>query len=149
MTLTRDMIVAEAREWVGTPFHWQQSVKRHGCDCKGLLVGVARELGMPEADALASLRMDYRKDFKAAVLLEGLKATLREVGFAEPGDILAMEVGARGTGPRHLGILTPGNRLVHCYGEGPLKKVIEVPVGRSRRIHSFWTWPSLGATNGG
>jgi hypothetical protein len=50
MTTAADF-VAETRAWLGTPFHWQASRKGVGCDCKGLVWGVARALGMPEADS--------------------------------------------------------------------------------------------------
>ena len=41
-----EQVVAEAREWVGTPAHWQASVKGVGCDCKGLIAGGMAELGL-------------------------------------------------------------------------------------------------------
>jgi cell wall-associated NlpC family hydrolase len=39
-----ELVAAEALTWIGTPFVWGQSVKERGCDCKGLIAGVAREL---------------------------------------------------------------------------------------------------------
>ena len=49
MTITREMIVAEARSWIGTAFKHQGRMKksygnRGGCDCIGLIVGVAKVL---------------------------------------------------------------------------------------------------------
>lgn len=41
----RQSIVASARSWLNTPFHPQGRVKNVGCDCIGLVIGVARELG--------------------------------------------------------------------------------------------------------
>jgi NlpC/P60 family putative phage cell wall peptidase len=37
-------VVAKAREWIGTPYHHQASVKGAGCDCLGLVRGVYREV---------------------------------------------------------------------------------------------------------
>ena len=40
--LTRASLVAEARDWIGTPYRHQASVKGVGCDCLGLVRGVWR-----------------------------------------------------------------------------------------------------------
>ncbi len=40
-------IVSEARSWLGTPFKHQGRVKGVGCDCIGLIAGVARALKLP------------------------------------------------------------------------------------------------------
>lgn len=40
-------IISKAREWIGTPYHHAAAVKGVGSDCTGLLIGVARELGIP------------------------------------------------------------------------------------------------------
>jgi NlpC/P60 family putative phage cell wall peptidase len=44
------MIVAEARSWIGTPYHHQARAKGVGVDCAGLVIGIARELGMVAPD---------------------------------------------------------------------------------------------------
>jgi NlpC/P60 family putative phage cell wall peptidase len=43
---TRSEVIAEARRWIGTPFHHQAAVCRVGCDCIGLIGGVAIALGI-------------------------------------------------------------------------------------------------------
>src|SRR4051812_32701629 len=40
--LTRAAIVAEARDWIGTRYRHQASLKGVGCDCLGLVRGVWR-----------------------------------------------------------------------------------------------------------
>lgn len=146
LSLTRDLLVETARGWIGTPFEWQASVRGRGCDCKGFVWGVARELDLPEAKVLEVAIANYRRNFTSDLLLSGLEAALRRVKDPLPGDVLAIEIG-KPRRPRHLAILTTDGRMVHCYGAGP-QRVVEVPVGRSRPIHSFWTWPSLGAPDG-
>jgi NlpC/P60 family putative phage cell wall peptidase len=42
MTLTRSQIVGETRDWIGTPYQHQASLKGVGCDCLGLVRGVWR-----------------------------------------------------------------------------------------------------------
>lgn len=139
--VTRADIIAEAETWIGTPFVWQADVKGRGCDCKGLLVGIARELRLPEADSIASRLHAYRTDFSPAMMAQGLSETLIPTDDPKPADIVAFEIG-KVAGPRHLALLMPDNRIVHCYGKGP-SRVISAPIGRSRKVHSYWTWPSL------
>lgn len=43
-------IVAEARRWIGTPYHHQARLHGVGVDCAGLIIGVARELDMVDPD---------------------------------------------------------------------------------------------------
>ena len=44
--VTRNQIICEARKWIGTPFHRQASKRGEGCDCIGLLSGIARNLNL-------------------------------------------------------------------------------------------------------
>lgn len=144
--LTRADIVDEARSWIGTPFIHQAQRKQVGCDCKGLVCGVCCALGMPEGQSLAANVRDYAPAFRGREMLAGLKATLRKVEFAEPGDLVAILWG-RDPFPRHLAFVSdvPG-WIIHSYGGG-VRKVAEVPIG-AWRVHSRWTWPSLEAAHG-
>ena len=40
-----DRIVEKAREWIKTPFHEQGRHKGIGCDCIGLILGIAKDIG--------------------------------------------------------------------------------------------------------
>ncbi len=136
----RDDIVREARAWIGTPFVWQASAKGRGCDCKGLVVGVARELGLPEAASLYAQMARYR-DVDVRLLRAGLDATLIATRKPERGDVLLLTVGGK---PQHLAIMTEPGRMVHTYGKGP-SCVVEVPMGRvwAAAIAGAWTWSNL------
>ena len=132
----RPEIVAEAREWLGTPFVWQASLKGVGADCKGLVWGVARELGLPEANSLHAQIADYPDRVPVALLRQGLEATLTKVETPEPGDLLLMTFGGK---PQHLGFHA-GDQVIHTYGKGP-RCVIAQPlsiVSRHFPIHSAW-----------
>src|SRR5690606_11249105 len=39
-------VVAEAREWVGTPYRHQGNVKGRAVDCVGLILGVGHAVGL-------------------------------------------------------------------------------------------------------
>lgn len=144
--VTREQIVAEARSWLGTPVKHQGQRKGVSADCKGLAVGVARALGMPEGDSIAASARRYSLGFSGVALLEGLRQTLIEVPEPLPGDLLAILLG-RETTPRHLAFATEPGWIVHAYGAG-VGFVAEVPCSHYR-VHSRWTWPSLGGELGG
>lgn len=139
--VTRAEIVEEAKRWSGTPVRWKQCCRGHGVDCKMLPAGVAQRLGMPEGRSLAATTMSYRKSFDGSRMLAGLEQTLRRVDRPQLGDVIAIIMGEGEALPRHLGIVTRPDWMMHAYGGG-VGRVCEVPFVR-RRVHSFWTWPSL------
>jgi hypothetical protein len=49
--MTRDEVVKAARSWLRTPFVPQAAGKHHGCDCAGLVIGLAKEFGSAQDDA--------------------------------------------------------------------------------------------------
>jgi NlpC/P60 family putative phage cell wall peptidase len=138
---TRADVVAEARSWIGTPFHWQASLKGKGCDCKGLVVGVARELGMPEADnAFASIH-DYGHAVPVRTLREGLAAMFDRVSEPQPGDVLLLMMAGQ---PQHVGIHA-GDVLIHTYAKGPQRVIsTALPVAlRAWPLVSAWRFRSV------
>jgi cell wall-associated NlpC family hydrolase len=146
--ITREQIVAEARTWLRTPHRWNQSAKGGGCDCKGLIVGVARELGLPEAQTIHARIHNYTKRFRPADLIAGLRASMLPVATPEPGDVLCYLMGnGRVLFPRHLAILTERGTIIHSYGGG-IEKVAENALPDAGELHSCWTWPSLRGTDG-
>lgn len=144
--VTRDHILRETARWRGTPVRWEQCARGHAVDCKGLIAGVAAALDLPEARSWAAQARTYRRSFRAERMLEGLEDTFIRVDEPQPADVLAIIMGRKDTLPRHLGIVTRPGWMMHAYGGG-VARVCEVPYGQ-RRIHSFWTWPSLGEHDG-
>jgi NlpC/P60 family putative phage cell wall peptidase len=139
-------VVAEARSWIGTPFHWQASLKGVGCDCKGLIVGVARELGLPEAASLYAAIADYGDVVPVPTLLRGLSETLVRVPEPAPGGIVLMLTGLPRR-PQHLGIYT-GDHVIHALQRGAQrsKAVTPTPAASAFRawpLHSAWRFASL------
>jgi len=138
VTLRRSDVVAAARSWIDTPFHWQASVKGVGADCRGLISGVARDLGLPEADSFYARTANYDK-VDTALLKVGLRALFDQVGEARPGDVLLLKIRGKA---QHLAIYVGDGRMIHTYGNN-IGRVIEVPVGRSRPIDSIWAWRGI------
>lgn len=126
--ITAQDVVRVARGWLLTPFHHQASVKGVGCDCIGLVAGVAAELGMPEARTwLQDVRChSYTAEPDPHMLLEAAREYLVEIPIASMrmGDIPLMRV-RNGTKPQHFGILSSDvpRYLIHAYAQA--RKVAE------------------------
>lgn len=134
------MIADKAHEWIGTPFHWGAAVKGVGCDCKGLIAGVAAECGREEAKSVEALACDYGAGkFTPQRLRSGLQRLFDKVSEAQPGDVLLMTL--KGV-PQHLAICVEAEggkpvRMVHTY---PGRGVVKAKVGSMHRIDSIWRW---------
>lgn len=142
-----ERVAAEALTWEGTPFRWQASVKHVGADCKGMVAGVARELGLPEAASLYARKADYRRGMVDSVLLvEGLAALFDRVpagGPLGPGDVLALCLA--GVKPDHLAIVVDGETAMVAIA--PSLKVMRRSLRvllRARMLHSAWRWREAG-----
>ena len=109
--ITRDMIVAEARTWLGTPFMHQARLKGVGVDCAGVPVGIARELGLPYADVQGYARVPSRGQFRNT-----MASCLDVIPLAEvqPGDLMSFAfIGEE----QHVAVVSQINpiRLIHAW----------------------------------
>lgn len=150
-----EQIVATAREWVGTPVVWEASLKGHGCDCRGLVSGVARELGRPEARMIEATVVGYAGRVDEAALLAGLDRVfvrLADPTLMQPGDVLAFRYpsrsGRRRQSVQHLALFSGdrgrGPEMIHAFMGDPAR-VCEVPIGQfwGRRLAGAWRWKEI------
>ena len=122
------IIVAQARTWLGTPFHHQARLKGKGCDCLGLIVGVVDEMGLKDAHGRLLSSYDeitYPKEPDGAYLIEKLTDLLDEVPIrdARAGDLALFKVREN---PQHLAILTDYEGtlgMIHSFA--PSRRVVE------------------------
>lgn len=127
MTIAND-IVAEARTWLGTPFHHQARLKSKGCDCLGLIVGVVDTLGLEDANGMKLAAYDevtYSREPDGAYLTAKLTGLLDEVPAADAraGDLALFKIREN---PQHLAILTDyedGLGMIHSFA--PSRRVVE------------------------
>lgn len=142
MTRYQEVIVKEAREWLGTRFHHQGRLRKNladsgGCDCLGLLLGVAGSLDLrsPRTGVLLTVldRKDYGHHPDEYGLRKELEAQLLPVSEHEkaPGDIGLFAIGGR---TRHLGILSdyPDGTLGLIHAYAPARRVVE------HRLDGLW-----------
>lgn len=112
----RDQIVDEARKWVNTPYKHQTRGPRGpegGCDCVGLLIGVAAALGVVPADYDSNgyawetdgqqLRVELAKFADEITEVENYADLENYIVPLREGDVLVFEIVGL---PQHVGILT-------------------------------------------
>lgn len=136
-----DQIAAAARAWIGTPFHWEASLKGVGADCRGLIAGAARDCGRPEADAIEAQVVGYSRFIDETALLAGLDRVFQRRPSPcepEPGDVLAFRIQHK---VQHLAICSAAGRMIHAYAGDPAQ-VVQVPLGSfwRGRLAGVWSW---------
>ncbi|MEO5376067.1 MAG: C40 family peptidase [Alphaproteobacteria bacterium] len=119
MPVPIDDILHTARGYLGVRFR-HQGRSRGGLDCAGLIVAVAHDLGLSDADYTA-----YGHEPDGRTLHTLLARHMDEVapGDMALGDVVFMAFQAF---PQHLGILADAGRpfsLIHAFA--PARKVIE------------------------
>jgi NlpC/P60 family putative phage cell wall peptidase len=134
---TRDDIVAEARRWIGTPYHHQASLQGVGTDCLGLVRGVWRTLHGVEAEPVPVYTRDWAEATGAETMLAAARRHLieRHRDSADRGDIAIFRYRTHAVA-KHIGIITAPLALratmIHAI-EG--NAVAEVPLGVWWRRH--------------
>jgi len=118
---SRDDVVTAARAYVGVPWR-HQGRSRRGLDCAGLVVLVAKDLGLSDYDTTS-----YRRHAQGQAFVEHFRANMDPVPVAEmrPGDVLLFADGAY---PCHAGIVSERHGvsyLVHAHATR--RKVVEEP----------------------
>ena len=119
--VTRDAVVAEARSWLAVPWR-HQGRSRRGIDCAGLVVLVARQLGLADHDLAG-----YGRHSSGLALVDAFRAAMNTIPLpkAGPGDVLLLADAAY---PCHCGILTELRGMPHLLHAHALRRqVIEEP----------------------
>lgn len=107
-------VVNAARSWLGTPFKHQGRLKGIGCDCLGLVIGIASGLNLvtKHGQLISQIdRRDYPQNIANKALEDVLDAQLVPLTDLEVGTLLLMEFDNY---PQHLAIVC--DNLNYGYG---------------------------------
>jgi NlpC/P60 family putative phage cell wall peptidase len=136
--VTSGDIIAAARQWLGTPYAHQASLKGTGCDCLGLVRGVWRDLHGGEPEAVPA----YAPDWAEAGLRETLaEAALRHLiaidrrRFAG-GDVLLFRWRAH-LPAKHAAIAISETRMIHAQSGATVSEVAISPWWRRHLAFAF------------
>lgn len=140
-----DAIVAEARNWIGTPYVHQASSCTQGTDCLGLIRGIWRNCIGPEPQATPN----YSSDWGEVSAQEHMLMTAQKWFFEKPvcegvaGDLVLFRW-KNATTVKHAGILTSAlshnPKFIHAYEKAG---VVETTLGSQwkGRIAACFSFP--------
>ena len=135
-------VIAEARSWLGTPYHDQASLKGVGCDCLGLARGVWREVVGPEPFPIPPYSRDWGETGMSEPLAEAARSVMPAVPTAAiaPGALLLFRM-RTGAVAKHCGIFTASDSFIHAYERSG---VVEVPLDAAwrRRVAFVFLFPN-------
>jgi NlpC/P60 family putative phage cell wall peptidase len=148
----REAVVAEARSWLGTPYHHAARLKGVGCDCLTLIAEVFARTRLVPPVELPHYPPDWYLHHGVERYVEGVLRHAAEVpGPPRPGDLVLWRFGRAFS---HGGIAVAWPLVVHAYvghrvrledaskaawlthvGEGGAER------GRERPRRYFSPWP--------
>lgn len=140
----RGKIAALARDWLGTPYLHQASLKGAGSDCLGLIRGIWRELYGQEPECPPAYSFDWGETSRRELLHEAASRWLvaKPADRLDIGDVLLFRM--REAAPaKHLGILSRAGvrpAFIHAYtGHGVVESSLSSPW--LRRIAAVYHFP--------
>ncbi|MFN6926026.1 MAG: NlpC/P60 family protein [Tabrizicola sp.] len=139
-----ERVVEVARDWIGTPYLHQASVRGAGTDCLGLLRGVWRQVVGEEPEPMPAYSDDWAEPSRQEVLMEAAARWLRRKPLEEiaVGDVLLFRMREGGIA-KHLGIqseIGASAAFVHAYtGHGVVESPLSLPW--QRRIAARFCFP--------
>ncbi|MEM7619816.1 MAG: NlpC/P60 family protein [Pseudomonadota bacterium] len=143
MTVSSHKVISLAREWIGTPYQHQVSLKGVGADCLGLIRGIYRELYNKDPEGIPNYSADWAEARHQETMLLGARCYLEEVSKSESqvGDVLVFRLRAHFVA-KHAGLLSFNNKMIHAIEQAPVSEVHLSPWWQ-RRIAGVFRFPSL------
>ena len=140
--ISRQDIIASARDWLGTPFHHQASEKHTGCDCLGLLRGVWFDLYGHSVSTALVYDVSWMRHGKD-LLLEALQESLLRVRSTEilPGHVLLFRWRPYWAAS-HLAIATSPDTIIHAQ-DGCGVCEVSLPISWRNVIAARFEFPDL------
>lgn len=140
-----EAIIAECRQWLGTPYQHQSSVKQVGCDCLGLLYGIWRKLYGNEPQQIPSYTPDWGIADRSEHLLAAANRYLTKTDCLDPATVIFFRW--RNNLPaKHIGIVVTKNSFIHAYERAG---VVETSLNRhwQKRIAGRFNFPEILESN--
>ncbi len=126
----RAAVVAEARRWIGTPYHPSADVRGHGVDCGMLIVRVFVDTGLVPAFDPRPYPPDWHLHRSEEKYLGFVFDRCHEIQLAEAalGDVIVFRYGRCHA---HGGIVADAAPLSVVHAFSPARAVVEEPVARN------------------
>jgi NlpC/P60 family putative phage cell wall peptidase len=113
---TREDIIAEAKTWLGTPYHHQGAVKGAGVDCAQILIEVYFAVGLADKPDVGYYPSDWMLHRSEERYLGWVEQYCKEIPqeLADDGDIVLFKFGRCFS---HSGIISNYPRIIHAQRE--------------------------------
>jgi NlpC/P60 family putative phage cell wall peptidase len=135
---TRAIVTAEARRWIGTPYHHHGRVLGAGVDCVQILCAVYEAAGLIPATDPGNYARDWHLSRTEELYLQGLQTMdAQPTEHPQAGDVAMFRFGRTWS---HGGILIEPDLVLHAYmGMGViLTRLSEAPLaGRPARFYTL------------
>lgn len=137
----RALVVAEARSWLGTPYHVGARLKRVGVDCAQLLVAVYEALGLVADVVLEPYNTQWFLHHTDEIFLAGIASYCHRVGGLlaplAPGDIVLFRYGRAVS---HGAIAVDDRTVIHAVRQSGRVTLEECGAGSplAARLDSVW-----------
>jgi NlpC/P60 family putative phage cell wall peptidase len=125
---SRARVLAEARRWLGTPYHHMADLPGVGVDCAMILVRVFCDLALVRPFDPRPYTRDWMLHRDDEKYLGVLLASAHEVEAPSPGDVMLFRIGRCYA---HGGIVTKADQLTILHAYAPAACVIEEEVRRN------------------
>ena len=129
-----EAVVAEAKSWIGCPYHHAARVKGHGIDCGMLLIEVYARAGIVETFDVGFYTSDWYFHRDEETYTGWLGKYADPVDQGEVGDIAVYRFGRTAS---HGGIIVAPDYLVHAYRPARQVEMIEMRTLEDR-LDSYW-----------
>jgi cell wall-associated NlpC family hydrolase len=139
--VSREAVLAEVRQWVGTPYHPHGRLPGVGVDCANLLCCVYEGAGVVPEVQPGFYDVGWHLHRNAEVFLDWMERVgARQTTDPQPGDCGVWQFGRTYS---HGGILTEPGLVAHAYlGRGVIEsRITEEPL-LGRPVHWFTLWSS-------
>ncbi|MAP96629.1 MAG: peptidase P60 [Ponticaulis sp.] len=139
----RSQLISSGRDWIGTPYRHQASVKGVGADCLGLIRGIWRDCLGAEPELPPPYTPDWAEAVGDDLLLDRFQSYFveRPIGDAEPGDVLLFRMGL-GCPAKHAALMTGPTHILHAYWGRSVCETRLVPWWQ-RRIAAAFAFPDI------
>lgn len=111
-TIERAAVVAEAHEWLGTPWHHRARVKGQGVDCGQLIGEIFTACGLVDAFDTGDYSMQHHLHRSDELVKGWVERFAGPVETPLPGDLVLFKFGRCFS---HLGLVVAWPTIIHAY----------------------------------
>lgn len=140
--ISKESVVAAAREQLGTPWMHQARLSHVALDCVGLVIIVARQLELIPADWDIA---DYGRQ-PDGTLLQRCNQHMEKIGELELGAVIVVSITGE---PQHMGIVGDyrhgGWSIIHAASNARPGRVIETRLmwHRTQQLRAIYRLPGV------